>query len=73
MRKWDETLWLFTQEEFDKIPDDLMLKTINGTIQPKSKLTSKDTRYGMLAYGLTQELAKQQNYEKEFLVMLLKS
>ena len=50
--KWDENLWLFPYEWYEKIPEGTELESICGDIflfQPG--VTDDDIRYGLLAYG----------------------
>lgn len=60
MIKWDETLWLLTEQELDELPDGTRLLSINNRIERKSPNLDRDTRFGVLAYGLTEELIKEQ-------------
>ena len=76
MKKWDnrkDTLWLLTEEELDELPDGSRLLSINNDIVPKTADLVSDTRFGVLAYGLTETLAKQQGLEDKFLVWMMKS
>ena len=53
MQKWNETLWLFTKEEFNKLPDGFELTDIMGGKAIKGKdYVDMDTRFGHLAYGV---------------------
>ena len=53
MQKWDSKLWLFTVDEFNKLPTGIELTCIDG-----SKKTTgvddidMDTRFGHIAYGV---------------------
>lgn len=74
MKKWNEKLWLLTPNEFTLIPDGVKLQCIEGTYAVKGKdYIDQDVRFGCLAYGLTKELAKEQNLEYDFLIFLLRS
>jgi hypothetical protein len=53
MISWDDTLWLFTKEEYEQLPDGIELTSINGDIRIKGvDEIDKDTRFGYLAYGV---------------------
>lgn len=53
MHKWDETLWLFTPEEFDKLPIGTELTSINGDVAIKGvDYIDTDIRFGYIAYGV---------------------
>ena len=58
MHQWSGKLWLFTEEEFDKLPDGFELVCINGGtyIKGKDKI-DMDTRFGCLAYGVESPLS----------------
>lgn len=55
MRIWDDSdlpLYLLTKDEFDLLPDDCILESIDGTLHIKGEDNFYlDTRYGVLAYG----------------------
>jgi len=54
MRKWDDNLWLFTVEEFNKLPEGIELISINGKKAVKDKeYIDLDTREKHIAYGVT--------------------
>lgn len=54
MRRCNESLWLFTPEEFHKLPDGTELVSINGFKAVKGKdPIDQDTRFGYIAYGVT--------------------
>jgi hypothetical protein len=63
MKKWDEKLWLLTEEEFDQLPNGITLLSINNTFHNKSSELDRDTRFGVLAYGLTEDLIEKQGLE----------
>jgi hypothetical protein len=71
LRQWDEELWLFYENDLDQIPDGIQLKTINGDVVVKSPKLDQDTRYGLLAYGLTYDLAEGQGLKDKFLLWTL--
>lgn len=71
MTRWGEDLWLLTEDELDQLADGTMLLCINGLFVSKSKELDRDTRFGYLAYGLTEELVKEQGLENKFLLMML--
>ena len=54
MRKWNDNLWLFTVEEFKRLPDGIELRCINGmtAIKGQDKVIDLDTRFGHIAYGV---------------------
>jgi len=53
MKQWNTELWLFTPEEFHKLPDGIELVSINGNKAIKGKdYIDQDTRFGYLAYGV---------------------
>jgi hypothetical protein len=57
MMKWEEkgeeTLWLFTPAEFDKLPNGIELESISGSRSVKGKdYIDDDTRGGHLAFGV---------------------
>lgn len=57
MVKWNDNLWLFTPEEFDKLPDRIILTCINGESYTKGIDTiDMDTRAGHIAYGIKDPL-----------------
>lgn len=68
MMKWDETLWLLTEEELDELPDGTRLMSINNDIVGKHPDLDRDTRFGVLAYGLTDELIETQNLKDRVLL-----
>lgn len=68
MMKWDETLWLLTEEELDELPDGTRLMSINNDIVGKRPDLDRDTRFGVLAYGLTDELIETQGLRDRVLL-----
>lgn len=54
MQKWNDTLYLFTKDEYDQLPDGTLVECIDG-----EKLTKgidhidMDTRFGHIAFGVT--------------------
>ncbi len=60
MIQWDNTLWLLTEQELDDLPDGTQLMSINNRIELKHPDLDRDTRFGVLAYGLTEELIEEQ-------------
>lgn len=53
MNKWDDTLTLFTPDEFDRIPDGTVLISINGDSKIKGvDYIDMDTRFGHIAWGV---------------------
>lgn len=74
MKKWNETLWLLTPEEYAALPDGTHLMSINNAISVKgTDYIDQDTRFGCIAYGFTKELVTSQNLNHEFLMLLLQS
>lgn len=56
MRLWSKetNLYLFTKEEYEQLPDGIELTSINNTTSVKGKdYIDMDTRFGYLAYGVT--------------------
>lgn len=54
MAPWDDTLYLFTPEEFDQLPDGTELSSImkgKKVIKGKDKI-DMDTRFGHIAFGV---------------------
>ena len=55
MHPWDETLWLFTPEEYEQLPDGIELYSIMSGDKPVVKGKDNidmDTRFGHIAYGV---------------------
>ena len=53
MHPWDETLELFTPEEYEQLPDGVELTSISGDTKVKGKDDiDMDTRFGHIAYGV---------------------
>lgn len=74
MKKWNEELWLLTINEYNELPDNTQLKCIDNEIVIKGKdYIDLDTRFGVIAYGLTLQLVKDQNLDYEFLLMMLRN
>lgn len=68
MMKWDETLWLLTEQELDELPDGTRLMSINNDIVEKHPDLDRDTRFGVLAYGLNDELIETQRLRDRVLL-----
>lgn len=68
MIKWDEKLWLLTEQELDELPDGTRLLSINEEIVAKHPDLDRDTRFGVLAYGLTDELIETQGLRDRVLL-----
>jgi hypothetical protein len=78
MIRWDDELWLLSEQELDELPDGTRLLSINNKILTKNTdldrdtrfgyVSYKDTKYGYVAYGLTEELIKSQNLEDRVLL-----
>ena len=73
MIKWDNELCLFTPEELSAITPGTRLVDINGNFVLASNQLDKDTRFGYTAYGITEQMAKEQGLENEFLIWLIKN
>ena len=55
MHPWDDTLWLFTPEEYEQLPDGIELYSIMSGDKPVVKGKDNidmDTRWGHIAYGV---------------------
>lgn len=73
MKKWNKELWLLTVDEYNSLPDGTHLQCIDDEIVVKGKdYIDMDTRFGLIAYGLTRRLVSDQNLDYEFLIMMLK-
>ncbi len=74
MKKWNETLWLLTPEEYTALPDGTQVMCIDAELATKgTDYVDQDVRFGCIAYGFTKELVASQNLDHEFLVLLLQS
>lgn len=74
----EENLWLLTPEEFIEVPNGTVLLSINDEHKVEHKVKGKDyidddTRFGVLAYGLTPMMAESQGIMDKFIVWKLKS
>lgn len=57
MHKWNDDLWLFTVDEFNKIPDGTALTCIDGkTCVKGTDYIDMDTRFNHIAYGIENPL-----------------
>ena len=57
MQRWGPTLWLFSKEEFDKLPNGFVLTSINGTKKTKGvDSIDTDIRWGHIAWGVSDPL-----------------
>lgn len=53
MIKWSNTLYLFTIEEYEQLPDGIILECIDGSFKKKGEDNiNLDTRFGVIAYGI---------------------
>lgn len=68
MQKWDDTLWLLTEKELEELPDGTRLLSINNSYHVKNSDLDRDTRFGLLAYGLTDELIESQGLKDRVLL-----
>lgn len=76
MKRWDNEsdLWLLTPEEFLEVPDGTVLLSISDDTAVKGKdYIDDDTRFGVLAYGLSPAMAESQGLMDKFIVWKLKS
>ena len=76
MKRWDNEsdLWLLTLEEFLQVPDGTVLLSISDDTAVKGKdYIDDDTRFGVLAYGLSPAMAESQGLMDKFIVWKLKS
>lgn len=71
MIKWDEKLWLLNERELDDLPDGTRLLDINNKYATKHPELDRDTRYGYLAYGLTEELIEEQGLKDRVLLWMM--
>lgn len=74
MKRWDDradALWLLTEAELDSLPDGTELLCIDNETVKKSPTLDRDTRFGVVAYGLTEKLAEQQGLKDQFLLWLV--
>lgn len=54
MQRWNESLWLFTKEEFNQLPDGIVLTSIGGnTVTKGVDHIDMDTRFGHIAFGIS--------------------
>jgi hypothetical protein len=66
MMKWNdegETLWLLTEQEYDELHDGTTLLCIDNKYYKKSPDIDRDTRFGVMGYGLTEKLIESQGLE----------
>ena len=69
MSPWDDKLFLFTPEEYQQLPDGVVLDCISGEKATKGKDSiDMDTRFGHLAYGVVDPW----NHELKDLFLLFK-
>lgn len=53
MQIWEDDLWIVTIDEYSKLPDGLVLESINGNIKTKgTDEIDLDTRGGYIAWGV---------------------
>lgn len=70
MELWSKEtgLYLFTKEEYDKLPDGFVLTCIDGTERTKGvDYIDLDTRFGYLAYGVVNPA---EHPDQEILLMI---
>lgn len=57
MIKWNDTLWLFTVEEYNQLPDGFVLTDVFGKPAVKGHdYIDMDIRYNHMAYGVSNPL-----------------
>ena len=57
MIKWDDHLWLFTVDEYNKLPDGIELQCIGtGTVIKGVDVIDLDTRGNHIAFGINDPL-----------------
>ena len=70
MIKWNENLWLFTVDEYNQLPDGIVLTSIGGDTATKGvDYIDMDVRFGHIAYGINGPLL---NHPESELLMKLK-
>lgn len=53
MHRFNDKLWLFTPEEYNRLPDGTVLTSIMGeTVTKGTDYIDMDTRFGYIAYGI---------------------
>lgn len=53
MNRWGDRLWIFTPEEYNQLPDGMILTCINGKDAIKGvDEIDMDIRFGHMAYGV---------------------
>ena len=53
MHRFDDKLWLFTPEEYNRLPNGTVLTSIMGeTVTKGTDYIDMDTRFGHIAYGI---------------------
>lgn len=72
--KWadegDNSLWLITPAEYEKLPDGIELEAINKKTKVKGKdVIDQDVRFGHLAWGIRNPFNGK--YKDELLLILL--
>lgn len=73
MTRWEDnglnSLWLLTEEEFNRLPDGIELESITHTKKIKGKdEIDKDTRFGHLAWGVRDPF----NHKEKHLFLIFK-
>ena len=57
MIKWNDSLWLFTLDEFAQLPDGFEVTSISGDKKIKGKdYIDDDTRFNYMAFGVIDPL-----------------
>lgn len=53
MQRWNGSLWVFTEEEYNQLPDGIVLTCIGGeTVTKGIDDIDMDTRFGHIAFGV---------------------
>jgi hypothetical protein len=74
MTRWgkeegENNLWLLTEEEFNRLPDGIVLESITGSKKTKGKdEIDTDTRFGHMAFGVRDPF----NHKEKHLFLIFK-
>jgi hypothetical protein len=62
MHRWNDELWLFTPDEYKRLPNGTVLTSISGeTVTKGVDYIDMDTRAGYLAYGIKDPKTKEES------------